>query len=439
MNFKLENWMSFRDEATISMLASDGLVADHKLPYVKEHDLEVLPVCAIYGGNSAGKTNLFRAFQFLKSYITANTPGDRRIPVEHFLLDSKPESNVTKFHISILSNGNVYNFSFAVTPSQVVSEKLEIMENGKPTTIYTRTRASKGEKIKLFQELNRPEVEYAAKLTGESNLILTNQVLAQEKGLSDVFNWFDESLFLFSPRSKFNVVPASGDGNGRVFDVMSFLLRLSGSNIDGIEAEDIDFRKMNIPDSMKMDISNSMSIKARSHSFCTFGDVACFLEPKEDRIVAKRMSTRHLDSSGEAVKFDLEKESDGTRKFISLIPAFSALNDKKSDVVVFIDDMDSGMHANLTRSIIEVFLQGSRRAGRSQLLFTTHDTDLIDKRLLRADEILLVDQASSGASFIRSVDDFEESLADGDLKRSYLDGRFGGVSNVYLSSPDQFT
>src|SRR5438067_256544 len=104
IKFSVENWQSFRDEATISMVASRELQHKHRLPKVEKYKMRLLPIAAIYGGNASGKTKFFNALEFAQRFIVRVTQPESAIPREYFRLDKEYANKPTKFNFEILIN-----------------------------------------------------------------------------------------------------------------------------------------------------------------------------------------------------------------------------------------------------------------------------------------------------------------------------------------------
>ena len=153
-----------------------------------------------------------------------------------------------------------------------------------------------------------------------------------------------------------------------------------------------------------------------------------FFEWVNGDIKAYKHMAVHNTRSGEQA-FDLETESAGTRRVIELIPVFQDLVIEKDRVVV-IDELDKSFHTQLTRALVELFLDEYSENNRSQLIFTTHDIMLMDQSILRRDEMDLVERNQYGESRIFSISDFDEVCCDTDLRKKYLEGRFGGIPKV---------
>ena len=124
INFSVENWRSFREKTTFSMVAGKESQHRDRTMVVNKPKMRLLPIAAIYGGNASGKTNLFQALYFAKKFIIDGTQPDNRINVEPFLLDPTYINTPSRFNFELLIDEKCYEYSFAVTQNEVVEEKL---------------------------------------------------------------------------------------------------------------------------------------------------------------------------------------------------------------------------------------------------------------------------------------------------------------------------
>lgn len=124
LNITIENWMSFKEKTSFSMIA--GLERQHRdrTTSLKKYKTRVLPIAALYGGNASGKTNFFKAFSFLRRFIVSGPRSEGVILVEPYLLDDKSVEGPTRFSIEILIDEIIYEYSIAITKTHVIEEKL---------------------------------------------------------------------------------------------------------------------------------------------------------------------------------------------------------------------------------------------------------------------------------------------------------------------------
>ena len=138
VSFSVENWMSFRNKVTFSMVASRERQHSERVPRIGKYKTRLLPVAAIYGGNASGKTNLFKALNFAKGLVIKGTQPDSLIPVELFRLDPQTADQPARFAFELLINEEIYAFTFAVTRKAVLEEKLVHILSTSEKILYER-------------------------------------------------------------------------------------------------------------------------------------------------------------------------------------------------------------------------------------------------------------------------------------------------------------
>jgi hypothetical protein len=139
-------------------------------------------------------------------------------------------------------------------------------------------------------------------------------------------------------------------------------------------------------------------------------------------VMVKQLKTEHTAEDGKSVMFDLVEESDGSRRLLDYLPAFRDLLTK--DVTYLIDEIERSIHPLLIKEIIRKFSEDDATAG--QLVFTTHESNLLDQEIFRQDEIWFVEKDSSGSTDLYSLCDFKEHNTK-DIRKGYLSGRYGSI------------
>ena len=135
------------------------------------------------------------------------------------------------------------------------------------------------------------------------------------------------------------------------------------------------------------------------------------------------MTVHKLPSQKDSVLFEIYEESDGTQRLFDLIPALIELSN--NDRVFVIDEVDRSLHPNLTKSLIEYFLLNSKGL-KNQLILTSHESSLLDLKLLRKDEIWFTEKRPSGSTSLYSLEEYKPRF-DKEIRKGYLQGRFGAI------------
>jgi hypothetical protein len=142
-----------------------------------------------------------------------------------------------------------------------------------------------------------------------------------------------------------------------------------------------------------------------------------------------------LPESGEIIEFPFYDESNGTQRFFSVIgPILEAL---KEGNLLIIDELECSMHPLLTQKLLELFQSPEANPKGAQLVFATHDSNLMLPRIFRRDQIWLTEKNSKGATELFSLSDIESPPRKEEaFEKNYLSGRYGGVPNFGPSFED---
>jgi hypothetical protein len=428
VRFSIENWMSFRDRAEFSMIATRERQHTERVPRIRKYRTGILPVTALYGGNASGKSNLFEALRFTRDLIVGGKRPGERIPVKTFRLDEKSREQPAFFSFELLVDETVYGYSFSLTPKEILEEKLaEITSSGEKTLFHRR-----GGKAEFHGSLKKNrDLEVYFRGTRENELFLTNSVFQKVNAFLPVWSWFRDNLVLIGPESRFSPFERLGDEQDPLSSSVNDVLARLDVGLHGIEGVEIPLDTVPLSGSAKEKLLEEAREKGIVRLRLSGGE-RLLLTSENGKIRARKLAARHRGKDGIQVLFDLQDESDGSIRMIDLLPALHALCVPKSAKVFVIDEIDRSLHTLLTRSLLEMFLSSCSAESRSQLLFTTHDALLMDQELLRRDEMWVAERNSEGASRIFSFSEYKDVRYDKDIMKSYLQGRLGGVPRILL-------
>lgn len=207
------------------------------------------------------------------------------------------------------------------------------------------------------------------------------------------------------------------------------LLQLD-SGIVRLGQEKIPFDSMSIPESLRAELQEEIKEGESAQLIDSSGEDRVVVFRENGKLNARKLVTYHLKEDGTETKFDIRQESDGTKRMIELLPAFLGLTGRESEFVFVIDEVDRSLHTLLVRSLVESYLSGCSITSRSQMLFTTHDVQLMDQQLLRRDEMWATERDETGTSILLPFSDYKDIRYDKDIRKSYLRGRLGGIPHI---------
>jgi len=429
ISFSLENWMSFRDRVTFSMVASRERQHGDRVPRLSKYQTRVLPIAAIYGGNASGKTNFFKALSFARALIVEGTRPDRLILVEPFRLDTKMAGQPSRFNFVLLIDETLYEFSFAVTREAILEEKLVAISSTSEKVLYHRQDG----KIVFDNSLaDDPFLQFAFQGTRSNQLFLTNSVSQTVNTFRPVYDWFDNTLVMIAPDSRFGPFEQFLDERSPLHSTMNAMLPQLDTGIARLGGEEIPLDNIPLPESVKNKLHESVKEGMGASLQNGLTNEQFVVTRKGGELTAKKLVAYHSKSDGGEVKFDIWQESDGSQRMIDLLPAFIELSARDSKKVYVIDEIDRSLHTLLTRRLLEAYLANCSTETRTQLLLTTHDVLLMDQQLLRRDEMWVAERDATGASNLLSFSEYKDVRYDKDIRKSYLQGRLGGIPRILL-------
>lgn len=422
IRFTLENWLSFRDETIFTMIASKERQHGERVPRVKNYLPRILPASVIIGGNASGKSNFFKALEFVRDFVVGAPKRNKGMTVSPFMPGGVAEKP-TRFCLEMLIEEKTYEYSFSMQGNTVLEEKLVLISSVSESVLFRR---SGRERVLAKEFTKQPELQRAFDATSATRLFLTDSVSQGFTEFAAVYNWFRDSLVLVSANDQYAAFGQYLSGRKELDDAVNDLLEHLDTGIHRLEVVPVKIESLGLP---KERIECLMSQLKEGES-ARYED--CLFTLRNGELTAGRLVAHHVTGDGEAV-FDMRSESDGTRRIIDLVPTLSECFDGGAAKVLVFDDIDRSLHTLLVQKILEKYFTGCSRDSRSQLVITAHDALLLDQRLFRRDEMWLMKRNPAGVSRLKSIGDFRNVREDKDLCRSYLTGRYGGIPEFLLS------
>lgn len=408
INFSLSNYKSFKDKATLSFVAS-SIKGHEETHIIDSARLPLLKSVAVYGVNASGKSNFLKGLVFMRWFVinsSKETQAKESIDVDPFRLNSSTESAPSEFEVEMLINKVRYRYGFRTDNKRILAEWLFEGTKNKEYPCFLRIEQD----FKLWKRFE--EGEKLESKTRDNALFLSVVSQFNGKKSQNIVNWFS------------NLSPVHGlDLPGRGYFEKTIDLMLNKEHApfvkDLIKKADFGIDDISINEFDLLEIGNEYFKVEVERLKTDFG------------VNLKTINTHHkkFDENGnylESIKFNLNKEeSEGTKKFFSVIGfMYEAV---KTGKIIIMDELDSRLHTLLCTAIIEMFNSESNLKG--QLLFTTHDTNLMSQDLLRRDQIYRVEKNDFGASNLRSIVEYKPRN-DTPIEDKYLDGRYGGIPFV---------
>jgi hypothetical protein len=433
VQFVVENFLSFASEQVISLAPAEAKG-------------QPLRCAAVYGPNAAGKSNLVRALGVAQRLV-AGTRRDEPLPFQPFGGGAGPEGK-TRFQFHLELEGEHLEYGFVFDRESIAQEWLVQLLDGKEEILFQRTDAAQGPKVKLSGKLGKKDSKHADFLRFVAQGTRRNQLFLAECGDRNVpdfqplLDWFRRGLVVVAGASATPPAFASRVETDEPFRAfLSAMLRGAGTGVQEVFAErrpapaQTGGRAVPIyVGPLPADHDPSSHAEARAEPPVPGSGLPPahemyfrFRLPKNAQGEVIELKTRHRLGQQE-VTFSLDQESDGTQRLLYLAALLHDDGAGRGRTVV-VDELERSLHPLLTRALIRALREHQGALG-SQLLFTTHDTNLLDQRLLPIDAVWFVERDGEGQSRLFPLTDFDpgqlEKLGP-DLERGYLAGRFGAV------------
>jgi hypothetical protein len=435
----IQNFLSFRDEVTFSMVgvSSDQQHIDHLAEDAAGKGRSILPIGAIYGANAAGKSNLLEAISFAKNLVVQGTRSSETIAVSPFKLGDYSKQP-SKFEFIFTHQGDQYSYGFTLNREQIFEEwlygipegkKQEVMYFERVTSSKKETTVEYGLKLKGRNKKHQQFLDFIAQGTRPNQLFLTESLERNVTALQPIFDWFRKVLTIIPAEADYTGLEIGVLSDESFTDFLSEFLKFAGTGIDSIVTEEVelDFERHfpTMPKVVRDHLIQALNQADKNSMVIANLRGTRFLVFKDDRsqLTLIQLKTRHRSEEGEFIDFSIEEESEGTQRLINLIPTLFILK-QEEEKVIFLDELDRRLHPLLSRNFVQVAI--NCRDKKNQLIFTTHDTNLLDLDLLRRDEIWFVEKSEQGVSNLYSLAEFKMK-PDLKIEKGYLNGRFGAI------------
>lgn len=409
VEFRVKNFRSLRDEQVLSLVASkDKTLQDTHTQVTGVGAAPTLVRSAVvYGANASGKSNLIKALQYMRSVVTGSAtaiqPG-QTFAVQPFRLDTDSATQASEFEITLLLDGVRYQYGFALTAQRIVREHLLVYKAFKPQRWFVRHfDTDTGQDVYDFGPGLKGPKNLWEGATRPNALFLSMAVQLNSEAMRPVFDGFMHRLVIFNEQTPLNPQASIQmlKQTHRRQDICNFLVAAD------ISIADIDVETRKVPGQT-------------AHLDLVAGQTDMRSEDMEEH----RLRFHHVTEHGQAV-FDWMDESNGTRNLLFL--AGPVLDILSKGLTLVIDELDTSLHTLLVRELVRLFHRPEINASGAQLIFTTHDTSLLDAPdLFRRDQVWLVEKDREQASALVSLSEFSPRKNEA-LERGYLMGRYGGV------------
>lgn len=417
IELKIENFRSISEQQTLSFVAgrSSANLLNVSIKTGNTLAPSALRSACLFGANGSGKTSIIEAISFLKNFVE-DSAKDRQvnseIETQAFVYDPEWRNSPTELEVVFIHNSVLYQYGFVVDRNHVHQEWLYEKPNAEDSRlrkIFTRSLDVESNDYDWYLNKNHlhGERESWRKNTRANALFLSTAVQLNSHELRIPYEWLVEKLRVVEDASRldsgFSAMQIH-EGNWEN-EILAFL-KAADVPLEGIEIDIGDFDEADLLDKLPKEILDDIKDRFK------------------DKKVIKEIYTTRIDSSGEPVKLSFGNESSGTKLLFSL--SGPLLDTLEHGYTIVIDELHNNLHPLALKYLIDIFASHKINTSGAQLLFTSHDSSILDNSCLHKDQIWFVEKSKSLSTSIVPLSSFKDrSIAS--LQKAYLNGRFGAI------------
>ena len=407
VEFRVSNFRSIREEQSLSLVANtDNEHSEtHLIPSGSKSTPSLLKSAVIYGANASGKSNIINALAFMKGVVAESATQIRegqKFYFQPFKLDGISSTKPSEFEITFITDGIRYQYGFSLLAERIISEWLLVYKTSKPQIWFDRRyNPETNEDEYTFSTFLAGEKKLWQKSTRSNSLFLSKAVDLNSSALRPVFLWIVQQLKVI------------GAGEQPMIEFSTLLAQKPEGNKQLLEF-------LNTADFSISELSLEMR-KTREVSLKIDGEKP----PVHQVLDTEALMPVFLHKGAEgAAKFEIHDESTGTQRMLAFAgPILDVLHNGS---VLIVDELDGSLHTKIVRFLLNLINSSTSNSKGAQLIFTTHDTSIMDVKILRRDQIWFVEKDQSHATHLYPLTDFRPRKNEA-LEKGYFVGRYGAI------------
>lgn len=407
LEIRLSNFFSIDEEVVLNMRSANLQTKESKALLGNTfvcNDERMLKTVAIYGANASGKSNIIKAIRACVQMIFDSHNYNENTVFAFTPFKFGGMDKPSRFYISFLMDSVEYEYSFSLTKTEIITEELYYYPHGRRKLVFSRDERKGPDKKDIYDSrsvIRRP-MDVAAN-TSKKTLFVSRASQMDREVAKDVFRYFNERFILnFLGYNSYSIESLLNDNKNLILKV----LKAADSDIIDIHSQH------------ELKSLTTAVFDPQSNTLLSADD---FQKPQ------LRITTYHRNNP--TVPFDFySEESSGTQDFFHMM--LTILNIVKNNKVLLIDEISLGLHVNLVEYILNLFHQSES----AQLIFSTHNTKLLNMKKMRKDQIYFVNKREDGSSDLYSLFDYKDFRENMDAEKAYLQGRFDAIPYIDESS-----
>jgi len=433
IRFIAKNFLSLGEEIEFKLFPYTK-IRNHKDHIYKTERIDLLKSAVIYGANGSGKSNFVKAIDLLHDIATNQDITISRLSEICFKLNEEVSCQPTTLEVEFQKSGKSFLYGVDISKQRIVEEWLVLTnpKNPKKETVLFERKIEKTGKIQIEihkkyikneRDKIRIELYEEELLKNEESLLSFLHGKDKFPDIEEAFSWFKNDLYIIYPNSSYASLVEKILRDEDFFKYTSSIMSKLDTGISELAIKELPFEIFfgNDDTNIKKEIIRGFEKGIEKVHIRGKKGVALAVKNKEGEIIIQKLITRHTGKDGKVHDFELEEESDGTTRILDLLPVFELLIQK--ECVFIIDEIGRSIHPNLLKEFTRYFLEAKTKG---QLIFTTHESYLLDLENFRQDEVWFVEKADSGNTKMYPLSEFMPRY-DFDIRKGYLNGRFGAI------------
>ncbi|GHV64569.1 transporter [Bacteroidia bacterium] len=414
IEFTVGNFLSFNEKRTLSFEARGG-VSELKDNFFTFEKQKLLRSVVLYGANSSGKSNLIQAFATMKNCVLTSVKLNETDDLNYspFLLSTFSENQPTLFEIVFISQNQTFRYGFEYNQTAIINEWLfEVKKSTKEDVLFVRTEKGIAVSDKYAEGKGKEEA------TNNNRLFISLVAQLGGKTANQILQFF----------VNYSVISGIAHTNYRLFSQNMFLNHSAGfeESLDLFQQLKLGFQNVQIVE----------TDPATEEIITTDTSVLRTILSASKRLSFNTVHNKYDEKGNviDIISWNKDKyESEGTKKLIDFSgPIFDTLKNGK---VLIIDELDSKLHPLITMQIIKLFNSPETNPNNAQLLFATHDTNLLSTDIFRRDQVWFTEKDEVEQTDLYALDDFvfadgTKVRKDANLEKNYIAGRYGAIPYI---------
>jgi len=425
IEFRVSNYRSIAEEQIISLIPATKQ-KDYMENIIDKGKYRALNALSLYGSNSGGKSNMLKSMSLLDKMVhkSARASSTTKLPYDPFLLRDGFREKPTTFEISFIVGEYRYRYGFEFNETQIEKEWLFRKNVGREVVVFERERDT----IDVSSGFNGTKklIDAAVEATRDNALFLSTCDMLNIEEAKDIINWFSRFSMIDGLNTDIEEIQTvelweKEEYKEKIREYLKSLnLGISNMDITTKKFEISDFPS-DMPISMKEKLAKSLDGK---QTYTVFAEHIMY---DKNNLPTNRTQTWKWE----------DRESSGAKKALQLSgPILWAL---ANGGVLIIDEIEAKLHPIMTLNTIEAFLNKESNPNNAQLIFATHDTNLLSYSKLRRDQICFAEKNKCESTEIYALSDFvyfeekngelksEKERPDSDKEKRYFEGRYGAI------------